>query len=75
MYEFSSCDGCPLQLLNLEDEFLELARQLKILPPRVRFISAPAASTDWGKSMSSAVQALVQPAARRVADLARQWLV
>jgi hydrogenase maturation protease len=58
--------------LSLAHE-LELARQLNILPPRVRLIAAPAASTGWGEPVRPAVQALVQPAARRAVELARQW--
>jgi coenzyme F420-reducing hydrogenase gamma subunit len=30
VYKFSSCDGCQLQLLNLEDELLELAGTVEI---------------------------------------------
>lgn len=30
VYKFSSCDGCQLQLLELEDELLELAAELDI---------------------------------------------
>ena len=30
VYKFSSCDGCQLQLLELEDELLELAGQIEI---------------------------------------------
>ncbi|HBX71338.1 MAG TPA: oxidoreductase [Chloroflexi bacterium] len=30
VYKFSSCDGCQLQLLNLEDEILDLAQAVEI---------------------------------------------
>ena len=30
VYKFSSCDGCQLQLLELEDELLELAGEIDI---------------------------------------------
>lgn len=30
VYKFSSCDGCQLQLLDLEDELLELAGEIEI---------------------------------------------
>ena len=30
VFKFSSCDGCQLQLLNLEDELLELVGAVEI---------------------------------------------
>ena len=30
VYKFSSCDGCQLQLLELEDELLELVGEVEI---------------------------------------------
>ena len=30
VYKFSSCDGCQLQLLELEDELLQLAGEVEI---------------------------------------------
>ena len=30
VYKFSSCDGCQLSLLNLEDELLDLAGAVEI---------------------------------------------
>ena len=29
VYKFSSCDGCQLSLLNLEDELLDLVEQVE----------------------------------------------
>ena len=47
VFKFSSCDGCQLQLLNLEDELLDLAGAVEIayflearrreLPPPLRY--------------------------------------
>lgn len=44
VYKFSSCDGCQLQLLELEDELLELAGEIEIayfLEARRRVIPGP----------------------------------
>ena len=52
---------------------LELAGKLGMLPPRVRLIAAPAAAITLGAPMSDEVRTLIQPAAQRVAELARLW--
>lgn len=44
VFKFSSCDGCQLQLLNMEDEFLELACEVEIayfLEARRRALPGP----------------------------------
>ena len=44
VYKFSSCDGCQLQLLDLEDEFLEFVGQIEIayfLEARRRVLPPP----------------------------------
>jgi hypothetical protein len=44
VYKFSSCDGCQLSLLNLEDELLDLAGVVEIayfLEARRRTLPAP----------------------------------
>ena len=44
VYKFSSCDGCQLSLLNLEDELLELAGEIEIayfLEARRQIIPGP----------------------------------
>ncbi len=44
VYKFSSCDGCQLSLLNMEDELLELAETIEIayfLEARRRILPGP----------------------------------
>lgn len=44
VYKFSSCDGCQLQILNLEDQLLHLVRKLEIayfLEARRRVVPPP----------------------------------
>ena len=44
VYKFSSCDGCQLSLLNLEDELLDLAEKVEIayfLEARRQIIPGP----------------------------------
>ena len=42
MWKFTSCDGCQLQVLNLEDELLELAETVEI----AQFLEATRARAD-----------------------------
>jgi sulfhydrogenase subunit delta len=44
VFKFSSCDGCQLQLLNMEDELLALASEVEIanfLEARRRVLPGP----------------------------------
>ena len=44
VYKFSSCDGCQLSILNLEDELLELTDMIEIaffLEARRRVLPGP----------------------------------
>jgi hydrogenase maturation protease len=53
---------------------LELARSLGVLPPRIILIAAPASTIAIGAPTSADTEELVGLAARRVAELAEQWL-
>ena len=53
---------------------LELAKQLQLLPIRTHLLAATVSHTDLGSPISDAVLDLVEPAADRARELARQWL-
>jgi hydrogenase maturation protease len=59
--------------LSIADE-LELAKQLDILPPRVRLVTATTAVFVLGLPPTLDTQRLVEPAALCVARIAEQWM-